>query len=161
AERCDEARHEISVCAVQLDHVEACVDAMARRAYEVLPYCIHVGSRHLARRVHRWCVRNRGWSDGLPSAGIQRGVARFPRELRRTSTTRLTQLQTDLGVALAVHEVHDASPRLCVLARVHAGADEGYARVWRHAYHLGEDQPCAAECPCAEVHRVELARHAV
>src|SRR3712207_8524672 len=43
---------QVAVGAVQLDHVEAGVDAHARRAHEVVAHPLHVLARHLPRWAH-------------------------------------------------------------------------------------------------------------
>ena len=73
----------------------------------------------------------------------------------------MADLHADAGVAVAVHEVHDAGESARLLVIPQAGASRGDARVGRNAGHLHHHQAGAAHGAAAQMHQVEIARHAV
>ena len=121
----------------------------------------HVGTRHLARHLAVREVRQRRCRDQRPAALRQRLVDALPHQLGRALAARMAELQAEFRRRVGVHEIDDALPRRLVRVGVEAGAAVGDARERRHAHHLGEDQPGAADRAAAEMHEMPVGRRAV
>ena len=65
----------------------------------------------------------------------------------------MADLHADAGVAVAVHEVHDAGESARLLVIPQAGASRGDARVGRNAGHLHHHQAGAAHGAAAQMHQ--------
>src|SRR5438105_6570272 len=105
-----EGGKQITVCGVQLDHVEAASGSATRRGNEIRDDSLHVVFVHCARYLVLGRPRNRRWRNQLPVAGIERFVLTFPRHLGRALWPRMPELQRNLRVAMPVHEIDNARP---------------------------------------------------
>ena len=99
--------------------------------------------------------------DQRPAAGVQRLVDAFPAEVRRALGAGVAQLHADVGVAVRVHPVDDARPRVALRVGVQARAALGDAGVGADAGHLRHHQRRAAHRAGAQVHEVVVADDAV
>ena len=149
------------MCRVQLDHVEPGLLAVARGLHERIAHRVHVGASHRARHLIARTPRHRAWRDHLPIVGIERYVHAFPAKLGRSLQAGMAKLQADLRAALRMDEIDDALPGLHLRFRVDAGAARSDAALRCHAGHLSEYKTRAAQRSRAEVHQVEVVRHAV
>ncbi|MNX84450.1 hypothetical protein D3C86_1162470 [compost metagenome] len=85
----------------------------------------------------------------------------LPSQLRGPLAAGVAQLQANPGVAVAMHEIHNAGERLLLVVVPHARAPRGDAAVRRYAGHFHHDQPRAAHGAGAQVDQMEIAGHAV
>ena len=155
-DRRNETRQQIAVRHVNFQHVEAAADRHFSRSNKLIAHPLHVGSAHFARHLAvRQIGQRRGRQDG-PVVAIQRVVHVFPHELGRTLAARVTELQAQLRLAVAVGEGYDARPPLHMLRRVQAGAAGGDARIGGDAGHLRVQEPGAAQSACAVVHQMPV-----
>ena len=111
AHRREEAREQVAVRAVQLDHVEAGVDRPSRRAHELVAHVVHVGARHLARRADLLGVRQS--ADGpivsQPPSSSGMSVPSHGSTVEPFAAG-VAELQADLRRRPFVHELDDAPP---------------------------------------------------
>ena len=160
-QRRQEARQQVAVRAVELEQVEARLDAPARGQTN----CSSTASMSA-------CVISRGtWLQGeygdrrgrdhLPVAVVERLVDPEPHQLRRPLAARVAELGGHRAVAVAVREVDDPLPRVDVLGAVHARAPGRDPPDVRDADHLGVDERRAAERARPEVDEVEVRRRPV
>ena len=68
----------------------------------------------------------------------------------------MRELDADLGLALAVHELHDPLPPRDVGREIHPGAAGGDPALAAHVGHLGHHQTRAADRAAPEVHEVPV-----
>ena len=101
-----------------------------------------------------------GGRNQWPVVRVRR-VHLFPAELGRALAAGMAELQANPGLAIGMDEVGDPPPRGDMLVLPHAGATRRDAGRRRWAGHFREDQPGAALSPRAEMHEVEIPRHAV
>ncbi len=162
-ERRDEAGEQVAVGTVQFEPVEASLGGPARSGHEVIAYAFHVFARHRARHRAIGQVGLRRGREQRPVAFGQRlvGTGALPRRAGAALGPRVPDLDADLRVALAVHVVHDALPGLGLRVVPQPWASRRDARVGRRAGHLRHHQPGAAHGTRAQMHEVEVARHAV
>ena len=130
---------------------------------ELVAHAIHVGARHRARHLHRRRVA------AAPTAPItsqlpvvERHVVAFPRQLRRALAARSGRAagRSSRRSAACTKSTMRRHAATCSGAYM-PGAAERDARLGRHAGHLGDDEPRAAERARAEMHEVEVVRRAV
>ena len=161
AERRDEARQQIAVRHVELQHVGAGLLRHPRRGDELGGHARHVVRRHLARRLVERVERRRRGRDQRPVARGERLVHAVPGHARRALAPGMADLHGEPGIGFRVHHVDDAAPRGGVLGPVEPGAARRDAPVGRDARHFGEDQPGAAMRERAEMDEMEIADRAV
>ena len=139
-ERRDEAREQVAVRHVDLQHVEAGRFGHAGRAHELVAHAVHVGAVHLPGHLAVREVRQRRGGDQRPVALGQRLVVALPQSSRGAFAPGVAELQGDLGPGVRVDEIHDALPGRHVLGLVHARAPGGDAAFAADVGHLGDDQ---------------------
>mmetsp|Transcript_62125 Transcript_62125/g.171843 ORF Transcript_62125/g.171843 Transcript_62125/m.171843 type:complete len:730 (+) Transcript_62125:1758-3947(+) len=159
----DEAGQQIAVGAVQFQQVEAGGRRAAGGRDEVLAHPVHVVAGHgLGRGAEAGQVLLRRGRDQRPAARRQRlVVAALPGQAGGALGAGVAELHRHLGAAVGVDEVHDALPGGALRLGPQPRAGRRDARIGRHAGHLGEHQPRAAQRPRAEVGQVPVAGHAV
>ena len=146
---------------VELEHVEACTDRQPRRTHELVAHLVHVGATHRARHGKPCGVRERRRSARLPSVRAEREILPLPWQTRRTLSSRVSELETDLCRRPLVHKVNHAAPVFGVFGRVQTRAAERDSRLGRHTHHLRHDERGAAKRARAKMHEMEIVRRAV
>ena len=161
-QRRDEARQQIAVRGVQLDHVEARALAALHRLHEIGDHRVHVGARHLARHLAVRIIGQRRRRHDRPArlaaaagpcpptSAWSRPCARHGRAAGRTSLPELAWTKSTMRF--------QAASWASLYIPVQPGRD---ARSSGHAGHLGEHQAGAADRARAVVHHVPVGRHAV
>ena len=147
--------------AVQLKPVEAGSIGTARGGDKLLAHLLHVGPRHGARHLVVRAVGQRAGCYQRPVAFGQRFIHALPAQLGRTLGAAVTQLQTNARTTLALHKTHDARERGLLFVVPQPGAAGRDAALRRRAGHLHHHQCRATQRPGAQVHQMEVLRHAV
>ena len=146
---------------VQLEQVEPGGVRHAGGADEVGRHLVHVAPGHLPGRLVVGPVGDGRRRDQRPVPLGQRLVLAFPQHAGRAFPAGVRELDADLGLALAVHELHDPLPPGDVRREIHPGASGRDPALAAHVGHLGHHQPGAADRPAAEVHQVPVVRQPV
>ena len=161
ADRRDEARQQISVRAVQLEHVEAGLDRHARRAHErsrTRP-CPRASSRAAPA-----CPARSGSADGAITSQPSRSSGGPPRPPTSASSSLCAPSARAAG-----RSSRDSACTKSMMRRHASTCSSLYMPVQPgvmrasggDAGHLGDDEPRAAERAAAEVHQMEVVRRAV
>ena len=159
-QRREKAREQIAVRAMQFENVEAGLGAAARGGAEIRLHPLHVIARHLARDGAVRQIGHRRSRHDRPIAMLQRLIDAFPRHPGRALAAGMAELKSGLGRG-GVNEIDQAFPgfRLFVVPKTEAPRRDPCVR--RHAGHLAEDEPGAAQRAAAQMHQMEIVRHAV
>ncbi len=155
-ERRNERAQQIPVSQVQLQHVEPGSGGHVGGADEVGSYLVHVAPGHLPGRLVVGPVGDGRRRDQRPVPFGERLVLAFPGYAGGAFSARVRQLDADLGLALAVHELHDPPPPGHVGREIHPGAAGGDPALPAHVGHLGHHQPGAADRAAGEVNQVPI-----
>src|SRR3989454_427995 len=156
-QRRDEAREQVAVGHVQLEHVETRLGGHAGGLDELLPHPVHVLPVHLLRHLALGQVRDRRRGDQRPVAVGQRLVDPLPEASRRALAAGVGELERDPGQRVPVDKVHDALPGGQVLGLVHARAARADPALAAHVGHLRHHQRRAAHRPRAQIDEVPVA----
>ena len=142
--------------AVQLQPIETGLRSQTCRVDKVITHAVHVFTRHGVRPLaHAIQILLGRCGDERPVLAVfQRQVDALPRRARRALGARMAQLNTELGIAVGMHELDDARPAVTLFGVPQTRASGGDARIGRHAGHLGHHQPRAAHGARAQVHKV-------
>ena len=73
----------------------------------------------------------------------------------------MTDLGTNLGLTIGMHETNDSFPRFSLFVGPYSGASWSNARVFRHADHFGIQQSRTADRPLTIGHQVPVGRDAI
>ena len=160
-QRGDEARQQIAVRGVELDHVEPRVHRHSDRGDELIADHFPIGAGQRAGCGIAFAPRDVACRDQWPIALGQRGVGRFPPKLGRSLGARMTQLEAHFGLTVGVRKIDDPAPRRDMIVRPHAGAAGADPTLGRDAGHFSEHQSGAAHRACAIMHQVKVARRSV
>ena len=121
-QRRDEAREQIAVRGVQLDHVEARALGALHRLHVIGDRRVHVGARHRARHLAVRIIGQGRGRDDRPVALGQRLVDAVPHQPGRALAPGMAELQAELRAGVGVDEIDDALPGRLLRVVVHAGA---------------------------------------
>ena len=143
-ERRDEAREQVAVGEMQLDHVEARPRGAFRRPAVGLGHPVHVGARHRARHLVGRRPRDRRGREERPAAFLERLVRALPLELRGALRPRVPELERELGRRAVVDVVDDPLPGRGLLVVPDPGAARRDPPVRLDVRHLRDHEPRAA-----------------
>src|SRR5713226_7338268 len=137
---------------VQLQHIEARIETEPSGSDELVSDRIHVGARHRARGLadarEVWQSRRR---EQRPIVRTERVIHAFPAELCRTFSTGMADLQAKPGGRLSMDELDDPPPCIPLRLIPQTGTPGSDASRGRNTGHLSEQEPGAADRPCAVV----------
>src|SRR5882724_851059 len=161
-QRGEERGEQVSMCHVQLEHVEARLQPKLSRTDEIVPYLVHVGPSHFERPLADVLVVRNGRGRVDRPVPLRQGVIHvLPPELSGTLTPGMPQLQAELRGRVAVYEFHDPLPCIPLCFIPQAGAAGSDAALRGDAGHLGIDEPSSAERSMAVVNEVPIIRDTV
>ena len=155
-QRRNEAREQVTMGSMHLQHVESRTISAFGCGNEVRDHRIHVGARHFTRDGTVREIRKRRRRDDWPSPVLQRLVDSFPHELGRAFATGMAELHAEFGSRLGMHEIDDPFPRRLMGIAVHAGTTRRDPGVRGHVGHLREHEAGAAHGARAVMHEVPI-----
>ena len=163
----DETGQQIAVRTMQLEPVKASLCGALGRRHKLGRDFVHVSPRHGARHsTMRQIWQRRSGQQGPVAFGIIVGhrlvhARTLPRAAAGAFGPRVANLQTDLGVALAVHPIVDALEVGGLLVVPQTRATVRDAPIGTGRRHLHHHQPRAAHGPSAQVHQVVVPHAAI